>query len=642
MKISSIILSGGRATRMGGMDKGLVKLNDKPLISHVIERLSPQVDELFINANREVEKYNGYNVPVLQDQHSGFIGPLAGFYLGLNAATHDYVLMVPCDSPLLHEDLASTLLAALLDEDADIAVAKSDGNTHPVFCLCKKSMLPSLSAFIESGERKVSTWQKSLNYIEVDFSKPNAEGVTEAFINLNTASDLEDLAALLNESPTIKQTKPIKPSKQIDQLAKLVADPTGMEDYDPNAMSVENARKYIAQFLNPVAETETLSIRACLGRVISNDILSPANVPNYDNSAMDGYAFHADSLSVADKGLTVIGTVLAGQAFEGTVNKGECVRIMTGAMLPNGTDTVVMQERTTRDGDVMHLTEAPKPTMNVRYAGEDIQLNQAVLKSGHLMKPADIGLIASLGIPGLEVFRRLKVAIFSTGDELVSLGKPLEQGQVYDSNRYTLFGMLARLGVEMIDLGAIPDDPALLKNTMLKAAEVADVVITSGGVSVGEADYMKQLLTEHGEVMFWKLAMKPGRPLAYGKIITDHNQSAHYFGLPGNPVAVMVTFYQFVREALLRIMGQAAPAQLPMFNVTCTEKIRKMTGRTEFQRGICYIDDGGDWKVKPTGAQGSAILSSMSAANCFIILDETVGNLAAGSTVKVQVLDGLV
>jgi molybdopterin molybdotransferase len=301
-----------------------------------------------------------------------------------------------------------------------------------------------------------------------------------------------------------------------------------------------------------------------------------------------------------------------------------------------------MQERVAVEDGNITFTETTKRGMNVRYAGEDLQQGQTVLAIGHAVRAADLGLIASLGIAEVCVYRKLKVAFFSTGDELAGVGETLKTGQVYDSNRYTLYGMLMRMGVEIIDLGAIPDDPTLLETTLLAAASQADVVITSGGVSVGEADYMKLLLAKHGQVVFWKIAMKPGRPLAYGKILGNNNNAAHYFGLPGNPVAVMVTFYQFVREAMLVLMGQAKPAPLPTFHVECTEKIKKMTGRTEFQRGILFADQDGIWKVKPTGSQGSAILSSMSAANCFIVLDESVGNLEAGSLVAVQVLDGLV
>lgn len=411
-----------------------------------------------------------------------------------------------------------------------------------------------------------------------------------------------------------------------------------MDDYDPNSMPVSKAREFIKQFLSPVLETEVLPIRDSLERILSCEIVSPSNVPNYDNSAMDGYAFNADDIAIEKPTtLKVIGTAFAGKAFETAMNRGECVRIMTGGMMPIGSDTVVMQENVRTDGDAITFLDAPKPKANVRYAGEDLHTGQTVLAKGHKMRPADLGLLASLGIAEVRIYRKLKVAIFSTGDELVSINQPLRTGQVYDSNRYSLHGMLSRLGAEIIDLGAIADNPELLECTLLKASELADVVITSGGVSVGAADYMKALLAKHGPVVFWKIAMKPGRPLAYGKV-----GNAHYFGLPGNPVAVMVTFYQFVREALLVLMGQHSPPALPTFNVICTENIKKQTGRTEFQRGVLFSDVDGTWKVKPTGAQGSAILSSMSLANCFIVLNESIGNLPVGAEVQVQVLDGLV
>ena len=424
----------------------------------------------------------------------------------------------------------------------------------------------------------------------------------------------------------------------INSISNLISGMHGMDDYDPNSMSVAKARLHIRNYLNPITESELVDLRSSLGCILATDILSPANVPNYDNSAMDGYAFNADDITPnVSTELTIIATVFAGKAFDGTLAAGECVRIMTGGAMPKGADTVIMQERVQCEANIIRFTEAPKRTMNVRYAGEDLRLGQVVLTSGHLMRAADLGLLASLGIAKIPVYRKLKVAFFSTGDELASVGQSLETGQVYDSNRYTLHGMLTRMGVEVIDMGAIPDNPDLLQSTLLTASQLADVVISSGGVSVGEADYMKLLLTRHGQVVFWKIAMKPGRPLAYGKV-----GNAHYFGLPGNPVAVMVTFYQFVREAMLVLMGQPQPTQLPVFNVECTENIKKMTGRTEFQRGVLFADKDGIWKVKPTGAQGSAILSSMSLANCFIVLDEATGNLSAGAIVQVQVLDGLV
>jgi molybdopterin molybdotransferase len=268
--------------------------------------------------------------------------------------------------------------------------------------------------------------------------------------------------------------------------------------------------------------------------------------------------------------------------------------------------------------EFVQFTDTPNRGANVRYAGEDLKAGQVVLNIGHQISPADLGLIASLGIGEINVYRKLKVSFFSTGDELASIGSTLKSGQIFDSNRYTLFGMLTRMGVE------------------IQAAENSDVILTSGGVSVGEADYMKQLLQKHGQVLFWKIAMKPGRPLAFGKI-----GSAHYFGLPGNPVAVMVTFYQFVRQAMLVLMGQPNPRSIPMLNVLCTSPIRKLKGRTEFQRGILFVGEDGSWQVKTTGNQSSGVLSSMSQANCFIVLDDDVGNVEAGTTVKVQLFDGV-
>lgn len=419
-------------------------------------------------------------------------------------------------------------------------------------------------------------------------------------------------------------------------LTELATNPSCMEDYDPNAMSVSQAKNYIKQYLKPVAEIETLAIGESLGRVLADTITSPCNVPNHNNSAMDGFAFrHQDGAQP----LRIIGTALAGQPFQGTLKQGECIKIMTGGVVPASADCVVMQERTSVQQDLLTITELPKLGANIRSAGEDLMLGQTVLPQGHRITPADLGLIASLGIATVTVYRRLKVAFFSTGDELVGVGKSLAEGQIYDSNRYTLFGMLTRLGVEVSDLGAIPDNPALLERTLLNAAATHDAVITSGGVSVGEADHMKTLLAQHGEVLFWKMNMKPGRPLAYGKVHTTTN-SAHYFGLPGNPVATMVTFYQFVRDALILMMG-ASPKPYPTLKVECTESIKKAAGRTEFQRGIMYEVDN-SWKVKPLPNQSSGVLSSMSYANCFIVLGEAVGNLNAGETVEVQLFEGII
>jgi len=410
------------------------------------------------------------------------------------------------------------------------------------------------------------------------------------------------------------------------------------DDYDPDSMPVDKARKFIRDYLNPVQGSEQLPLRAALGRILADAIISPCNVPNRDNSAMDGYAVRGEDLAPeGNTQLHVAGTAFAGKPFDATVNRGECVRIMTGAVMPEGCDTVVMQEHVRVDDDRISFGPGVKRGQNVRAAGEDLRAGQTVFPAGHPVKPADLGLIASLGIGEVRVFRKLRVAFFSTGDELASIGQPLLPGQVYDSNRYTLYGMLARLGVEIIDMGVVRDDPELLRQALQEAAARADVILTSGGVSVGEADYMKPLLNELGQVVFWKIAMKPGRPLAFGKI--GH---AHYFGLPGNPVSVMVTFYQFVRHAMLVLMGQPDPQPLPLLDAICVEALRKAPGRTEFQRGVMFVDNDGRWKVRPIGNQGSGVLRSMSEANCFIVMPESCGNVDAGSVVRVQMMEGLI
>ena len=408
-------------------------------------------------------------------------------------------------------------------------------------------------------------------------------------------------------------------------------------DYDPNSMPVDKARNYIKQFLHPVSASECVSIRESLGRILSKDVISPVNVPQHDNSAMDGYAVVGDDLSEnANPQLTVIGTAFAGQPFDGTVKNGECVRIMTGAVIPNGADTVVMQERTERNGDTASVDYFPTGS-NTRKAGEDLSMGSAALKRGHKVQPADLGLIASLGIPEVNVYRKLRVAFFSTGDELVGIGTPLGDGQIYDSNRYTIFGMLSELGCEIIDMGVIKDTPDAVEEAFRSSTDIADVVITSGGVSVGEADFIKPILNKLGEALFWKIAMKPGRPLAFGRI-----GKANFFGLPGNPVAVMVTFYQFVQNALRLLQGQTDTSPNPTFKAQVTEPLKKAPGRTEFQRGILAIKSNGDWAVQPTGNQGSGILSSMSQAHCFIVLPNDKGAVEPGELVNVQLIRGLV
>jgi molybdopterin molybdotransferase len=404
-----------------------------------------------------------------------------------------------------------------------------------------------------------------------------------------------------------------------------------LDGYDPDALRVDKAREAILACLTPITESEKIPTKEILGRVLAEDIVPRINVPAHDNSAMDGYAIR---FSDVEKPLKEIGAALAGKPFHGKLGPGECVRIMTGAVMPPGADTVVIQEVVKKEGDRITIPPGQKKAQNVRYAGEDLKVGVAVLGPGRFLKPADVGLIASLGIGEVRVRRRLRVAFFATGDELASIGTPLKEGEVYDSNRYTVHGMLARLGVEAIDMGVVRDDPVALEKAFHNASESADVVITTGGVSVGEADFIKQMMAKLGEVLFWKIAMRPGRPMAFGRI-----GNAFLFGLPGNPVAVMVTFYQFVRDALLHMSGRE-DAPIPLLNVSAAENLRKVPGRTEYQRGLLFKEQN-QWKVRTTGQQGSGVLRSMSEANCFIVLEHERGAVKAGEPVSVQLFEGL-
>lgn len=419
---------------------------------------------------------------------------------------------------------------------------------------------------------------------------------------------------------------------------------TCQSDYDPESLKVDQALQIVQDFVAPSAkalETETVGIYQSLGRILAQNIISPINVPAADNSAMDGYAFAGSSISSdGSTSLTMIGKGFAGHAFNGDVKAGECVRIMTGAIMPNGCDTVIPQELVEINNDQIQFTStAVKAGDNRRLKGEDLSVGSPALLAGKVIRPADLGLIASLGMGEVAVKRRLRVGFFSTGDELRSIGQELEPGCVYDSNRYTLFGMLTRLGVEINDFGVVRDNPEDMRRAFSDAAAQCDAVITSGGVSVGEADYTKQIMRELGDIAFWKINMRPGRPMAFGSIQSSGHQAV-LFGLPGNPVAVMVTFYQFVRHALLAMSGATDLAPQTM-QARATETIRKRPGRTEFQRGILKTDRSGINTVSITGAQGSGVLRSMSEANCFIVLEHDQGTIQAGDLVNVVLFEGL-
>ncbi|WP_036169538.1 gephyrin-like molybdotransferase Glp [Massilia sp. 9096] len=625
--ISGLLLAGGRGTRMGHVDKGLQPFGGSTMAAAVLARLQPQVATLAINANQNLERYATFGVPVWPDDTPGFLGPLAGLETGLRRGTTPYLLTAPCDSPFLPPDLAERLLDGLERRDADLAVAVTEENgvrqPHPVFCLLKTSLLPVLSAYLAGGGRRMDGWYGQIKVAEVLFED------ADAFRNINTLDELQrlDTAASSTHAP---------------RLADVVS---CLSAYDPDALPVRDAQRVIREFVQPIRSTEQVALRAALGRVLAHDITSPIDVPAHDNSAMDGYALRgADLVQDGDTRLRVAGTAFAGRAFEGVPQAGECVRIMTGAVIPQGCDSVVPQEfvREIDEDGQRSIVMAPgtlRAGDNRRLAGEDLKRGSAALRKGKVIRPADLGLLASLGVAEVPVQRRLRVAFFSTGDELRSIGQPLDEGCVYDSNRYTIHGMLQRLGVDLIDMGVVRDDPQALEDALREACENADAIITSGGVSVGAADYTRTIMARLGDVSFWKIGMRPGRPLAFGRI-GSNGRSAFLFGLPGNPVAVMVSFYFFAREALLRMMGAEAPLELVKARSTAT--IRKKPGRTEYQRAVLTRGADGMPAVAITGAQGSGILRSMSEANCMVVLHDEQGTVQAGDMVDVLLFEGLV
>ena len=462
--------------------------------------------------------------------------------------------------------------------------------------------------------------------------------------------------------------------KSLDEIA------AGLQGYDPQALSAGEVLLFLSKLVTPVRESVDLPLFEALGKVLALDVVSPFDVPPHDNSAMDGYAFDGSQLSTNTAlHLTVVGTALAGKAWQGTVAKGQCVKIMTGAIMPAGLDTVVPQE-------FVSLSDATGPGSasinlpggllkagdNRRFRGEDLAQGKPALLKGELVTPARLGLAASLGLKTLPCKRALRVAYFSTGDEILSLGEAPREGAVYDSNRYTVFGLLTRMGCEVIDMGVVRDDPALLEAAFSNAARQADAIITSGGVSVGEADFTKGMMKKLGDVAFWRIAMRPGRPMAVGRIpapapsadaetteiliksgsgahaaVSDSYQThskqnpdgAVLFGLPGNPVAVMVTFLAFVRPALLQMMGATAAAP-PFLKARCLEPVRKKAGRTEYQRAWVSNAADGSLQVRTTGSQGSGVLSSMAQANGLMVLHHAQGNVAVGDEVDMLMFDG--
>jgi len=494
------------------------------------------------------------------------------------------------------------------------------------------------------------------------------------------------MTRLSDDSPRLPAETRARGLAPVPASVPIPAHPPGhplahfLRDEDPEALSVSAAQALLCALSTPITRVERLPLMQSLGRILALDVVAPINVPAYANSAMDGFAFDGEQLAAARTQndilvLDVVGTALAGHPVQQRVEAGQCVRVMTGASIPPGADTVVPHEfalpyaTPQQDGAVrprVSLSVATfAPRANVRLAGEDLRQGNTILQAGRALRASDLGLLASLGIAQVQVFGRLRVAYFSTGDELRSIGQPLADGCVYDSNRYTLHAMLLGLGVEPIDFGVVRDDATALRDVLERAAQQTDAIVSSGGVSAGDADFVRDVFASLGEVVFWKMAMRPGRPFACGRLrahVTSDDGGASnsvnsvdflakqalrevpFFGLPGNPVAVMASFYHLVRDALLIQMG-ATPEPVPRVSALAGEAIKKRPGRSEFARGTaCRITSGnnaGQWQVVLSGAQGSGVLRSMSEANCFVILEHEQGNVAAGEAVDIMFFEGL-
>jgi len=397
-------------------------------------------------------------------------------------------------------------------------------------------------------------------------------------------------------------------------------------------LPLAQASQQMLDALSPLDDVVAVPLTASVGCILADDILSPIDVPPFNNSAMDGYAMSLSSLTHSDT-LTMVGKSFAGAPFTGDVGPGQCIRIMTGAKLHHQCDTVVMQEKACANGNQITFDSGAKLAQNVRKRGEEFRVEQLVLTKGTRITPRHIALLASLGFANLAVIRKVKVAIFSTGDELVALGKTLADGQIYDSNRFALIAMLENLGVDIIDYGVISDDPELIRAAFVEADKEADVIISSGGVSVGEADYTRDIIQQLGQINFWKLAIKPGKPVAFG-----HFNDSVFFGLPGNPVSAMVTFYHLAKPALLKLGGGEVTPALRI-KAQLTHDLRKSVGRLDFQRGIVSTNADGQLEVCSTGMQSSSMMGSMCLANCFIVLAQEQGNVTAGDEVTIELFD---
>ncbi len=409
--------------------------------------------------------------------------------------------------------------------------------------------------------------------------------------------------------------------------------------FDPRAglVPIAEAEQRVFDQINPLTGTEVVALPSALGRVLAHPATSSIDVPPHANSAMDGYAVAGNALPANGKqSFAIIGEALAGRPWHGTCLANQTVRVTTGAMMPEGTDTVVIQEDVEVKDDQAMIAAGHKPRANVRLAGEDLTRGAVTVEAGAKLGPAELGVLASTGIGRVEVLRKPVAAVFSTGDELKNAGEPLPAGSIYDSNRYVLMGLLQNSGTDVINLGVIPDDQDKTLEALSQASRQADLIVTSGGVSTGSADYVITALEQLGQIDLWRIAIRPGRPFAFGRI-----SATYFFGLPGNPVAVMVTYFRLVQPALRKLMGERDLHPAPVVKARAITSFRKKPNRTEVYRAILSRDEQGEPVVSSTGQQGSGLLSSMSQANCFVILDDEAATANPGDMVDVLSFHGL-
>lgn len=647
-RITGLVLAGGLSRRMQvaasgpePVDKALIPCAGKPLIAWTLQRLQPQVDELLINCNRRHEVFAAMGHQVLGDKLEGFAGPLAGMHAALHELAHrpqhamtaQWLLTVPCDCPFFPEDLAQSMLATA-KEDSELVVARSAEAEQPVFLLMRPALLASLEHFLKLGLRKIDQWYQSLNYVSCEFDEPLA------FRNINTPEDLIEAACILGS-----------PHLDIEGLAKDIQTLESVQFKGPSAdlsqapesipmIPIEALRKVLLDRLRPLERSQWLSLADLNGQVLTQSLISPYNVPSHQNSAMDGFAIRFMDLgSDVELQLPVGERILAGHPNpKPPPAHPHALRVMTGAVLPEGFDVVVPQELCKLRGDRVVIPTGQQRGQHVRLAGEDIALGDRVIESGTRLSAIHMGLMASLGIAQARVRGPLRVAILSTGDEVLDpmATQVRTQGRLFDSNRFMLKAFLAKWpSIAIHDAGIIPDDPNRLEQTLRELSHSQDMIISSGGVSVGEADFTRSLMARLGQVHFCTVAMRPGRPLALGRI-----GKALYFGLPGNPVAVAMTFWYFVVPAIDRLLGLPTHSW-PLRQAVAAQAIRKKPGRTEFQRARLDTDQSGVPKLSVSPNQGSGVLSSLTKYPVIAVLEHDRGHIKAGESLFYVFIDDL-